>query len=116
MPNLSLKLVESVRNFPDRIALRRNDLSYTFTEFDEAAAPVATFLDREGVEPGDRVGLMLPNSPAFALAYYGVKGRGAVAVLMNPLLKAREVEFYLSNTGATGAMRRARGRAIQSSR
>jgi long-chain acyl-CoA synthetase len=100
MPNLSLKLLESARNFPDRIALRCDDLSYTFTEFDEAAARVATFLDREGVEPGDRVGLMLPNSPAFALAYYGITRRGAVAVPMNPLLKAREVEFYLYNTGA----------------
>src|SRR3984893_3297369 len=97
MPNLSLKLVESARNFPDRIALRCDDLSYTFGEFD---ARVATFLDREGIEPGDRVGLMLPNSPVFALAYYGITRRGAVAVPMNPLLKAREVEFYLHNTGA----------------
>ncbi len=100
MPNLSLKLVESARNFPDRIALRCDDLSYTFAEFDAAAARVATFLDREGIEPGDRVGLMLPNSPVFALAYYGITHRGAVAVPMNPLLKAREVEFYLRNTGA----------------
>jgi len=100
MPNLSLKLVESARNFPDRIALRCDDLSYTFAEFDAAAARVATFLDREGIEPGDRVGLMLPNSPVFALAYYGITRRGAVAVPMNPLLKAREVEFYLHNTGA----------------
>ena len=100
MPNLSLKLVESARNFPDRIALRCDDLSYTFAEFDAAAARVATFLDHEGIEPGDRVGLMLPNSPVFALAYYGITRRGAVAVPMNPLLKAREVEFYLHNTGA----------------
>jgi acyl-CoA synthetase (AMP-forming)/AMP-acid ligase II len=48
MRNLSLKRVESARNFPAR---------------------VATFLDREGIEPGDRVELMLPNSPVFALAY-----------------------------------------------
>jgi long-chain acyl-CoA synthetase len=34
------------------------------------------------------------------VAYYGIMRRGAIAVPMNPLLKAREVEFYLSNTGA----------------
>src|SRR6201991_2469609 len=43
---------------------------------------------------------MLPNTPAFAIAFYGIIYRGAVAVPMNPLLKAREVAFYLSNSGA----------------
>jgi len=43
---------------------------------------------------------MLPNTPAFALAFYGIMYRGAVAVPMNPLLKAREVSYYLSNSGA----------------
>jgi long-chain acyl-CoA synthetase len=46
------------------------------------------------------VGVMLPNTPAFAIAFYGIMYRGAVAVLMNPLLKAREVAYYLSNSGA----------------
>jgi long-chain acyl-CoA synthetase len=100
MSNLSLNLVSSARNHADHIALRCDDLTYTFAEFDEAAARVATLLEREGIEPGDRVGLMLPNSAAFPLAYYGIMRRGAVAVPMNPLLKSREVEFYLSNTGA----------------
>jgi long-chain acyl-CoA synthetase len=43
---------------------------------------------------------MLPNTPAFAIAFYGIIHRGAVAVPMNPLLKAREVTYYLSNSGA----------------
>ena len=43
---------------------------------------------------------MLPNTPAFAIAFYGIMYRGAVAVPMNPLLKAREVSYYLSNSGA----------------
>ena len=61
---------------------------------------MATLLERAGIEPGDRVGVMLPNTPAFAIAFYGIMYRGAVAVPMNPLLKAREVAFYLSNSGA----------------
>ena len=40
-----------------------------------------------GIEPGDRVGVMLPNTPAFAIAFYGIMYRGAVAVPMNPLLE-----------------------------
>src|SRR3954447_16907230 len=44
---------------------------------------------------------MLPNTPAFAIALYGILYHGAVAVPMNPLLKSREVAYYLSNSGAT---------------
>ncbi|MGZ8801197.1 MAG: long-chain-fatty-acid--CoA ligase [Mycobacterium sp.] len=100
MSNLSLNLVATARDYPDRPALRCDELEVTFSEFDAAAARVATFLEREGIEPGDRVGLMLPNTPAFAVAFYGILRRGAVAVPVNPLLKAREIEFYLTNTGA----------------
>ena len=50
--------------------------------------------------PGDRVGVMLPNVPEFAIVYYGVLRAGGVVVPMNPLLKAREVEYYLTDSGA----------------
>jgi long-chain acyl-CoA synthetase len=100
MTALSANLVASKDRYPNRTALRCDDLEFTYAEFHAAAARVATLLERAGVEPGDRVGLMLPNTPAFALAYYGIMYRGAVAVPMNPLLKAREVSFYLSNSGA----------------
>ncbi len=100
MTSLSANLVASKDRHPDRIALRCDDLQFTFAEFDAAAARVATLLEQAGIEPGDRVGVMLPNTPAFAIAFYGIMYRGAVAVPMNPLLKAREVAYYLSNSGA----------------
>ena len=43
---------------------------------------------------------MLPNVPYFAVAYYGVLRAGGVVVPMNPLLKGREVSFYLEDPGA----------------
>jgi len=100
MTALSANLVVSKERHPNRTALRCDDLKFTYAEFDAAAARVATLLEQAGVEPGDRVGLMLPNTPAFAIAFYGIMYRGAVAVPMNPLLKAREVSYYLSNSGA----------------
>jgi long-chain acyl-CoA synthetase len=100
MTALSANLVASKERYPNRTALRCDDLQVSYAEFDAAAARVATLLERAGVEPGDRVGLMLPNTPAFAIAFYGIIYRGAVAVPMNPLLKSREVSFYLSNSGA----------------
>ena len=57
-------------------------------------------LRARGVESGDRVGVMLPNVPEFAMAYYGVLRIGAVVVPMNPLLKEREVEHYVTDSGA----------------
>jgi long-chain acyl-CoA synthetase len=44
---------------------------------------------------------MLPNVPAFPIAFYGALGAGAVVVPMNPLLKSREVAYHLSDSGAT---------------
>ncbi|MFH5207115.1 long-chain fatty acid--CoA ligase [Antrihabitans sp. NCIMB 15449] len=101
MPNLALNLVATERNHGASIALRCGVAELTYTELDEASARTATYLERAGIEPGDRVGVMLPNTMAFAIVYYGILRAGAIAVPMNPLLKAREVEFYLANTGAT---------------
>src|SRR5271165_731243 len=100
MTSLSTNLIASKKRNPNRVALRCDDLQFTFAEFDAAASRVATLLEQAGVEPGDRVGVMLPNTPAFAIVFYGIMYRGAVAVPMNPLLKSREVSFYLSNSGA----------------
>ncbi len=100
MTSLSTNLVASTERNPNGVALRCDDLEFTFAELDAAAARVATLLEQAGVEPGDRVGVMLPNTPAFAVVFHGIIYRGAVAVPMNPLLKAREVAYYLSNSGA----------------
>jgi long-chain acyl-CoA synthetase len=100
MTNLSLNLTETAAMYPDAIAIRCDAQELSFAELDDAAARFATFLESEGIEAGDRVGLMLPNIPAFAVVYYGILRIGAVVVPMNPLLSEREVQFYLANTAA----------------
>src|SRR5437588_513070 len=67
---------------------------------DAGAARVAGLLHARGLEPGGRVGIMLPNVPYFGVVYYGVLRAGGVVVPMNVLLKGREVKFYLSDPGA----------------
>ncbi|MGJ5670646.1 long-chain fatty acid--CoA ligase [Rhodococcus aetherivorans] len=101
MTNLSTNLVVSARNYPGKTALRCGEDTLSFAEFDAAAARVATLLERAGIAPGDRVAVMLPNTAAFAIVFYGILRRGAIAVPMNPLLKAREIEFFLTNTAAS---------------
>jgi long-chain acyl-CoA synthetase len=100
MANLASALVESARNHADRPALRLDDAEVSYKMLDEGTARVAALLKQKGVEPGDRVGIMLPNVPYFALVYYGVLRAGGVVVPMNVLLKGREVGFYLRDPEA----------------
>ncbi|MFC7449580.1 long-chain-fatty-acid--CoA ligase [Rhodococcus daqingensis] len=100
MTNLALNLTEAASMYPGATALRCDDLALSFAELDDAAARFAALLDAEGSEPGDRIGIMLPNTPAFAIAYYGILRMGGIVVPMNPLLAEREVRFQLTNTGA----------------
>ena len=100
MSNLALNLVGTAGRIPDRTAAITDDAAMTYAALDAAAARLATFLDREGIGVGDRVGVMLPNILAAPIGYYAIWRLGGVAVPMNPLMRAREVAFYLSNTGA----------------
>ena len=100
MANLALNLVEAADIHPRRAAVRLDDLVLTYEELDERSAQVAGLVAAHGVEPGDRVGLLLPNVPQFPMLYYGVLRAGAVVVPMNPLLKAREIEYFLEDSGA----------------
>jgi long-chain acyl-CoA synthetase len=98
--NLAHNLTASAKRHADDAALRIEDVVITYAELDEATARVAGLLRERGLEPGDRVGIMLPNVPQFAFAYYGVLRAGGVVVPMNVLLKQREVEFYLGDPEA----------------
>jgi long-chain acyl-CoA synthetase len=64
------------------------------------ASRLAASLQRMGVQPGERVALLLPNSPQFIIAYYGLLKLGAVIVPLNPLSSPGELAFYLSDSGA----------------
>src|SRR6188472_2991353 len=93
-------LVETTERHPDRPAIKLDDAVLTYRELDDASARAAGLLRAKGVGPGDRVGLMLPNVPAFAVAYYGILRAGGVVVPMNVLLKGREAGFYLGDSEA----------------
>ena len=100
MTNLSALLEQAAADHPDHTAIRMDDLTLSYAQLREAAGRMSALLATIGVEPGDRVGLMLPNVPAFPIAFYGALAAGAVVVPMNPLLKSREVAYYLGDSGA----------------
>ena len=100
MTNLASNLANTARAHTDRAAVRVDDFVLTYRELDEASARVAGLLNERGLKPGDRVGIMMPNVAEVPVVYYGVLRAGGTVVPMNPLLKAREVAYYLGDSGA----------------
>ncbi|HEX7244151.1 MAG TPA: long-chain fatty acid--CoA ligase [Solirubrobacterales bacterium] len=98
--NLASLLTESAGQEPGAPAIRLGDVELGYGELDERSARLATLLRERGFQPGDRVGVMLPNVPEFPVAYYGALRAGGVVVPMNVLLKRREIAFYLEDSGA----------------
>jgi long-chain acyl-CoA synthetase len=98
--NLARILTETAERQGDHTAFKLDDVELTYHMLDCAAARIAHLLDDRGLQPGDRVGLMLPNVPYFPAIYYGILRAGGAVVPMNVLLKGREVSFYLEDSGA----------------
>jgi long-chain acyl-CoA synthetase len=98
--SLAQLLTETAKVHADRPALKLDDSVVNYAVLNEGATRIAGLLQEKGIEPGDRVGIMLPNVPYFGVVYYGILRAGGVVVPMNVLLKGREVGFYLSDSGA----------------
>src|SRR3954462_1438184 len=98
--NLASILTESAERDPEHLAIKLDDFELNYQLLNEASARVAGLLKSKGIEPGDRVGIMLPNVPHFPVVFFGAPRAGAVVVPMNVLLKPREVGFYLKDPDA----------------
>jgi long-chain acyl-CoA synthetase len=100
MGNLAQHLLDTTAKEGDRPALRMGNAVLTYYQFGDAAGRVAAGLKARGIEPGDRVGVVLPDVLSLPVVYYGALMAGAAVVPMNPLLKAREIDYYLRDAGA----------------
>jgi len=98
--NLAKNLTDTTRAHSGRVAVRVDNAAMTYRALDEASARVAALLHERGLKPGDRVGIMMPNVAEVPVVYYGALRAGGVVVPMNPLLKVREVAYYLGDSGA----------------
>jgi long-chain acyl-CoA synthetase len=94
-------LERAMTRFADKPAFRCFGQALTYADTDRLSRHFAGFLQRRlGVKKGDRVAVMLPNIPAFAIAMIGILRAGAVQVNVNPLYTARELEHQLNDAGA----------------
>ena len=90
----------SASRAPERDAIRYFDDAVSFGELNDLADRFCALLASRGIEKGDRVALYTQNNPQFLLAQYGAWKRGAVIVPLNPMLKARELDYHLNDSGA----------------
>src|SRR6266571_3795729 len=76
----------SARRYPDKPYLVYYDTPVSFAQFLDQAQRVAGFLQHHcGVRQGDRVALLMQNSPQFVIGYYGILRANAVVVPLNPM-------------------------------
>ncbi|MGW0937225.1 class I adenylate-forming enzyme family protein [Streptomyces sp. NPDC002666] len=92
---------DSVARAPGHPALAYFDGRLTYREADELSDSVAGHLAARGLERGDRVAIMLQNSPQFVLALLGAWKAGATVVPLNPMYKSAEVGHVLKDAEVT---------------
>jgi len=78
-------LVQAAENYPRRTALRFEGATITYCDLLSLVRRIATSFRRRGIGPGQRVGLLMPNHPAFVAMYYAALASGAAVVCLNPL-------------------------------
>lgn len=97
-------LAVSARRFPHKPALVFLGRTTTYQELYEGTERLAAYLHRLGVSKGDRVILMMQNTPQLVLAHYAILRANAVVVPVNPMNMAAELTHYITDSGAKVAV------------
>ncbi|MBT3239343.1 MAG: long-chain fatty acid--CoA ligase [Chloroflexi bacterium] len=92
-------LEESAKKYPERVCTIFKGAETSYKEMDDYANRLAAAFHGLGIKKGDRVGLFMPNTPQFVMAYYGLLKAGAVVVATNPLYTEREIIYQVNDAG-----------------
>ena len=92
----------TVAKYPDQEAIVHQSGRLTYRALFEKASRLSSCLVQRGVRAGDRVVLLLENSPSYLISYFGVLSGGAVVVALNPNTTSHELKYLLSDSGAKG--------------
>jgi long-chain acyl-CoA synthetase len=76
-----------------------NQATLTYGDVDQRSMAMAAYLQSLGLQPGDRVAMMLPNIVQYPVALFGVMRAGLIAVNTNPLYTAREIKHQFNDAG-----------------
>ena len=89
--NLFSILEDGATRWPEDIAVVHDGRSFRYSDLHDAAQSLALKLDEAGIEAGDKVGVMLPNSLEYVVAFFAVMRAGGIVVSISPALKSSEV-------------------------
>jgi long-chain acyl-CoA synthetase len=93
-------LTEAASLYGGKVAIQFMGKEIGYNELYESALKFAHYLKTLGINKGDRVAIMLPNTPQSVIAYYGILYAGGVVVQTNPLYMEREIEYQMKDSGA----------------
>lgn len=93
-------LQEVTKEYPHNHALSFYGRKMSYQELLMSVYAFAASLQKNGVQKGDRVAIMLPNCPQYVIAYYGILATGAIVTQVNPMLVEREIVHILNDSGA----------------
>ncbi|WP_372895336.1 AMP-binding protein [Stieleria sp.] len=91
-------LQHAAEQLPDRLALIYGNARWTYRDLNSDAVRAAAMLQRLGVRPGDRVGLLLPNVPEYIIAANAIWRAGGIVLAISPLMVPGEVDALLRKT------------------
>ena len=103
-PSLTALLDDAFRRHARRDAACFMDQRFRYGDIDEAATAFGAWLQSRGLQPGDRVAVMLPNIPQYLVAIAGILRAGCVVVNVNPLYTPRELQHQLKDAGAKACL------------
>ncbi len=95
---------ETVQERPNQVAFIFKGATVSYAQFWRESNALATALADMGLQRGDRVALLIPNSPQFFVAQFGAWKAGAIVAPLNPLYTERELKHALQHTGAQFAI------------
>jgi long-chain acyl-CoA synthetase len=92
-------LEEAARKYADRPCTLLRGQAVSFAEMEEVTDRLAGALARLGIQRGDRVGIFMPNTPQFVMAFYAILKAGGVVVACNPLYTPVELARQMKDSG-----------------
>lgn len=100
-PDITLfNLLEgTARKYPDSPCTIFKGAKISYAEMNDVTDRLAAGLAELGLKKGDRVGIFMPNTPQFVMAYFAALKAGGVVVATNPLYSPREIEHQVNDSG-----------------
>lgn len=92
-------LEKTAQKYPDKVCTIFNGAEISYKEMNDLSDSLAAGLDGLGIKKGDRVGVFIPNTPQFVIAYFALLKIGAIVVATNPLYTEREIIHQANDSG-----------------